>query len=301
MSVWIPLTIVAAFLQNLRSTLQKQLTGEMSPIAATYVRFAYGLPVAFFYLVLLVWLEHAPLPSLNRSFLLYSIIGALAQIYATVLLVALFTKRNFAVGTTYSKTETMLAALFGIVVLGEHPSLGASIAIIVSFAGVVLISMAKTDLPMRQFWRSLLNGPALMGISSGAMFGIAAVCYRAAALSLEHPHIFMAAGYTLFWVLMIQTFAMGLWLALRRPMDLKASATSWRVSGLVGIAGALASIGWFTAMAIENAAYVRALGQVELVFTFISSYFLFRERTTHLELAGIALIVGGILLLLFAH
>ena len=33
MPLWIALTVAAAFLQNLRSTLQKQLTGQMSAIA----------------------------------------------------------------------------------------------------------------------------------------------------------------------------------------------------------------------------------------------------------------------------
>ena len=60
----------------------------------------------------------------------------------------------------------------------------------------------------------------------------------------------------------------------------------------------LGSAGWFTAMTLENAAYVRAVGQIELVFTFIASYFFFRERSNTLELAGILLIVTGIIILL---
>ena len=75
----------------------------------------------------------------------------------------------------------------------------------------------------------------------------------------------------------------------------------WKVSLLVGIAGALASVGWFTAMTLENAAYVRALGQIELVFTFASSVFLFKEKTNATELTGIALVIGGLVILLFAR
>ena len=51
-------------------------------------------------------------------------------------------------------------------------------------------------------------------------------------------------------------------------------------------------------MTLENAAYVRAVGQIELVFTLVASYFFFRERSTALELAGIVLVVGGIVILL---
>jgi drug/metabolite transporter (DMT)-like permease len=60
----------------------------------------------------------------------------------------------------------------------------------------------------------------------------------------------------------------------------------------------LASACWFTAMTIQNAAYVRALGQVELLFTFAAGHLFFRERSNALELIGIGLVAGGILLLL---
>ena len=61
------------------------------------------------------------------------------------------------------------------------------------------------------------------------------------------------------------------------------------------------SIGWFTAFTLENAAYVRAVGQIELVFTFIASVFFFRERTNRPELLGIALIVVAILILVLTQ
>lgn len=301
MPLWIPLTVAAAFLQNLRSTLQKQLTGNLSAVAATYVRFAFGLPIALAYFWGLHTITGTEIPTPNWTFLGWCLLGGLAQIWGTALLVALFAYRNFAVGTTYSKTETVQAALFGMLVLGDHPSLGAVAAILVSLAGVVAISMAKSHLTLGNFARALAERPTLMGLGSGAAFGIAAVAYRAASLSLARPDFLMPAAFTLVTVLLIQTVAMTAWLAWREPAQLGATARAWKVSSLVGIAGSLASMGWFTAMTIENAAYVRALGQIELVFTFASSHFLFREKTERLELIGILLVVGGILLLLFTR
>ena len=66
----------------------------------------------------------------------------------------------------------------------------------------------------------------------------------------------------------------------------------------VGVAGVFASIAWFTAFTMENAAHVRALGQIELVFTFIASVFIFRERTNPVEVLGIAPMVTVILILI---
>lgn len=301
MPLWISLTIAAAFLQNLRSTLQKQLTEELSAITATYVRFSFGLPVAVIYTAALAYGTDAALPVPDAAFLLYCLTGGLAQIIATVLLVALFSYRNFTVGTTYSKTETVQTALFGLIVLGDRLSVGATAAIFISLIGVMVISAAKSTLSPRVFITSLGERPALMGIASGGCFGIAAVAYRAASLSFGREDFLMPAAFTLLSVLIMQSIALTAWIAWREPGQLAATLRNWKISFLVGLTGALASIGWFTAMTIQNAAYVRALGQIELLFAFASSVFLFKEKIKTMELAGIALVIGGIVLLLFAR
>ena len=66
----------------------------------------------------------------------------------------------------------------------------------------------------------------------------------------------------------------------------------------MGLASMLGSVGWFTAMTLQNAAYVRAVGQVELIFTFLTSTLIFREKITSYEILGTVLIVGGIMVLL---
>ncbi|MGI9451376.1 MAG: EamA family transporter, partial [Geminicoccaceae bacterium] len=141
---------------------------------------------------------------------------------------------------------------------------------------------------------------ALIGITSGTFFGVSAVSYRAASLSLGGDGFLMQAGFTLACVTVLQTGLMAAYMRLREPGQITAVLRSWRVSALVGLAGMLASVGWFTAMTIQNAAYVRALGQIELVFTFASSYFIFGERSNRMELIGVMLVTFGILLLLLA-
>jgi len=68
----------------------------------------------------------------------------------------------------------------------------------------------------------------------------------------------------------------------------------------VGVVGMACSVCWFTAFTLQNAAYVRALGQIELIFAFIASIFFFRERIRGSEMVGIALIAFAIVLLLLA-
>jgi drug/metabolite transporter (DMT)-like permease len=96
----------------------------------------------------------------------------------------------------------------------------------------------------------------------------------------------------------MQTVLMGSYLALRERDQLAKVILTWRVSALVGLTGVLGSAGWFLAMTLQKVAYVRTVGQVELVFTFIASYFFFKERASRAEIAGIGLIVAGIVVLL---
>ena len=298
MELWIPVTLAAAFMQNVRSALQKHLKGSLSTAGATFCRFVYAVPLALLYMALLGEGFGFEWPSPNPRFALFAMLGGLTQITATALLVYLFALRNFAVGTTYSKTETVQAAVFGIVILGEPISLAAAFAIGISLVGVMIISVARSRLTLANLLLGWTGRGAFIGVLSGTFFGLSAVAYRAASLSLGGEGFLMQAAFTLACVVVFQTAVMATWIRLREPGELSRVFRQWRVASLVGVSGMLGSAGWFTAMTLENAAYVRAVGQVELVFTFIASYFFFRERSTAPELAGILLVVAGIVILL---
>ncbi|MDX3926577.1 MAG: DMT family transporter [Shinella sp.] len=299
MEPWIAITIAAAFLQNLRSALQKHLQGSLGTRGASFVRFGYGFPVAVLYVGFLYWFVGYSFPRLGLQFAGWAVVGGLAQIFATILLVHLFSLRNFAVGTAYSKTEPVQAAIFGFLLLGERLVPGAVAAIVVGVIGVMMISMARTPLSWRNMFVALTGRTALIGIASGAVFGISAVAYRSAALSLASPEPVMAAAVTLACVTTFQTVFMLLWMLGSDRLEIVQVVRSWRSSALVGLAGVLGSACWFTAMTLQQVAYVRALGQIELVFTFMASFFLFHERVNRMEVLGCLLIVGGILGLLF--
>ena len=81
--LWIPITVLAAFSQNLRSALQKHLKSRLSTAGATYVRFFYAVPFAFLYLFILNQFFYLPLPEPNANFIIFGIIGGGTQIIAT--------------------------------------------------------------------------------------------------------------------------------------------------------------------------------------------------------------------------
>ena len=97
-----------------------------------------------------------------------------------------------------------------------------------------------------------------------------------------------------------QTAAMSLWLRAVEPGEITRVLSRWRRTIMVGITGALGSLGWFAAFSLQNAAYVRVLGQVEIVFTLIASALVFYERLRGREAAGVALVVLSVVVLVLA-
>ena len=298
---WIPITVAAAFLQNMRSALQKHLKGRLTTLGAAYVRFSHSWPFSVFY----VWALHQwgdmALPDPNGMFLLYSVLGGISQIIFTVLLLWLFSFHNFTVGTTFSKTEIIQVALLGFLILGDTLTIGAGIAIFVAVAGVMVMSAAQSKITVRTLLSSLTEKPTLIGLTCGAFLGMSVVFFRGSALALGYDGIVMAAAFTLAFSVVIQTIIMGVYIAIKEPQTLIDIFVHWRWTIATGLVGTLTSIGWFTAFTMQNGAYVRALGQIELVFTFIASVFFFREKTNKGEVTGILLVISAILILILGR
>ncbi|MFT4716388.1 MAG: drug/metabolite transporter (DMT)-like permease [Paracoccaceae bacterium] len=298
MELWIPIAIFAAFAQNLRFMLQKHLKAtRLSTGGATFSRFVFAAPLAVLLVAVLSISGFRELPELNLRFAGFAMIGGLGQIMATMFVVALFAERNFTVGITLKKTEVMQTAILSLIVLGEAVSSWGIFAIAVGLAGVVLLSdPPKGQRPLS--WKArLFNKASGYGLASGALFGVSATGYRGASLALESGDFIIRAAVTLAFVTVFQSLIMVIWLRLREPGQVIAVLRSWKVTALVGVTGMLGSFGWFMAFTLQNAAYVKALGQIELVFTFLASWLVFKEKSTGREVAGIALVVSSILLL----
>lgn len=293
-SLWIPITIAAAFCQNLRTVLQKHLRGQLSTTASTFTRYAFGSPLVVLYTIGLHALAGLPWPAANGAFAVWVVVGSLTQIFATAALVHLFDFRNFAVGVAYSKTEVIQAAVFGLVFLGDAVTLWGAVAIALGTLGVMLISLGHGGGSVLGLVQSLGERTALIGLASGGLFGIAAVAFRAAALSLDGTGFVMSAAYTLLWANLLQTALMAAYLWRREREQFAALRANWGVAALAGAVGVTGSALWFMAMTIQLVAYVRTLGLIELVFTFLFSWFFFKERPRPGELVGIALLLMGI-------
>lgn len=298
--IWIPITLFAVVMQTVRTAGQKHLTVHLDAFSVTLVRFLFGLPFAAMYLALVVTASDEGLPALNATFIGFTVLGGVAQILATVLLIYLFSLRNFAVGTTYARTEAFLTAFIGALFFGEWVSTQGWVAIIISVAGVVVLTIARSHVQSSSIFGRLWNRAAAIGLGSGLGFALASLSIRKASLSFGIDDFLLTAGMTLVVMVLLQTVIMIVYVAVKSPSQFAIIARQWRVSLFVGVTSALGSIGWFTAMTVERASYVKALGQIEFVFALLISTLFFRERTSGLELLGMMLVAGGVVILLLA-
>ncbi len=289
--LFVVITFAAAAVQTLRFMLQKRLTGTgLSVGGATFSRFLFGAPIAATVAALVLIATAQGWPETGARFWGFTLAGGAAQVVATFLTVALFKLRNFAVGVAFTKTETVQVALFSLLILGEGVSVLGWLGIGVGLAGVLALSKSPAG-------GAMSPRAALYGIAAGGLFGLSAICYRGATLELMPLPFFTRAIVTLACVTFAQSLGMAAYLRLREPGELGRVLRAWHKTVWVGITGVAGSAGWFAAFALQNAAYVRALGQVEIVFTLLVSALVFHERLTRREGVGIALVVASLLII----
>ena len=295
MSLWIPVTLAAAVFQTLRFMLQKLLSANrLSVGGATFARFAYSAPLILSGLLIWLLVTGRELPSLDARFWSFAAVGGLTQILATVCVVMLFKQRNFAVGITFKKTEVIQTALVGFLILGEGISPAALGAIVIGLVGVILLS--RTPETQGPWWRQMTGRAPLIGLASGVLFAISAVTYRGASLEVQAEPV-LRAVVTLAAVATMQMVAMAIWLAWREKGQLAAVWGARRTAVWVGLTSLGGSFCWFLAFTLQNAAYVNALGQFEMVLSLLASVLFFREKITRREVAGMSLLGLSILTL----
>lgn len=293
--VWIPIILGAALAQTARNAAQRSLVLQAGTLGATLARFLYGIPFAAAWVSLLHAMPSTagPVPTFHAPYLAWLAVGALGQLAATAFLLMAMKQRNFVIGVAYSKTDALQVALFGSLFLMELPGWATLAAMLLATAGVILLSLPQQG-AARVGWT---GRAAAWGLACGAGFAISAVGYRGAALELPGVSPWLISGWGVLLAQSLQTALLGGWLAFRSPGSLRATVTAWRVSLAAGATGAIASLGWFAAFAMTTAANVRTLGMVEVVFSYLVSRRLMREKLSPVEAAGLVLVCSGLVVL----
>ena len=284
---WIFWTVLAAFMQSVRTAGQKQLNQSVSAESATLARYLFALPVILGYGF---WLfEAQALPLFTLAFGIKVVAAGILQILATILLIRLFARRNFGIGSTYIRLEIVITALLGLTLFGDLVNAVSLLGMMVCTVGLVLVNTSRASVP-GSFW----GREAVMGLSAALAFSLTSLLVRDASLSLGLASPIAAAALTLCVMVLVQTgLCLGL-VAPRGPREFRRLFKFWRLALFIGCTSALGSIGWFTAFTLEQAAVVKTLGQIELVFVMLISYCFFKERPSRREWQGIVLVMLGV-------
>lgn len=290
--MWIPITLLAATFQILRTARQHELRRVLAVNPAGFVRYAYGFPLALVAAVVTFGVFDAELPAPPARFWPIVAGAGIAQIFGTVALLKSFQLRDFAIGTVYVKTEIILVAIVSAVALGEPLKPLGWAAAVVCMAGVAWLAAPDK---ITDALRLAGDPAALMGILAGLGFALAAAGIRGASNTLGDAPTWNRALLTLTVILGIQTVLNGTQLAISDRAGLKSVATNWRAAIPVGVLSLSGSACWAVAVTLTSAAKVRTLGQVELVLAFVISAVWLREQHNRVEYAASALVLLGVI------
>jgi drug/metabolite transporter (DMT)-like permease len=294
--IWLPAALFAGLFQAWRTAVQQRLRAELTVSGAGLVRYLYGVPVALALACVYLLAADVHLPHLTSRFIFFAALGGLAQIIGTNLLIMSFGYQTFVVGTAFSKTEVVQAAVFAWLMFSERLSILAWCGVIAGLAGVLVLSIfARAKIASIAGSTKLA---ALTGLASGSMFALTAVFVKRAALELAVQDTICAGLVTLATVMFLQVFMHGVYVAWREPATLHAVIRTWRTSSQVGLLAALGSACWFVGFASAPIALVRLVGQVEVIFTLLFARFYLGERTKPHELVGLLLVAAGVVLAL---
>ncbi len=272
---------------------QKQMSDTgFSAAGATYARFVWSGPVILLVLALLLGVKQHPIPQIDPRFLVLVTVGAATQMLATICSIAMFKRRNFAVGAVFRQTEAVFAAIIGIVVLSEMLPLGGWIALGVSLIGLVILAIdPETD------GFNIVNKGSALGLAAGVGFGMSATCYRGASLALNIDDVVISALTALAFAIWVQIVFLSIYFKMFEPGQGLRVARAWRQSGMISLTSLVGSAFLFMAFTLQKAPYVKTVGQVELIFAAIVSVMVFKEKISPRELVGSAVLIGSIILL----
>lgn len=288
--LWIPITLAAASLQVARNALQRGLLGDAGPWGATLVRFLFGLPFTLAIWAVVASITPAARPAFNAGYWLSASTGALSQLLASAALLVAMRRAGFAIATALQQSSLPLSAVLGLVAFHDNLTPWAWLGVAVTTVGLAILTWPRGAVGPQP-----ISG-AVFGLVSGVCFGFSLNAFRHAELSLEPAHRLYAAITSVTIAQAMQAAGLTTVLALWRPAALRAVIAGWRPSLGAGLCGALASLGWFTALAYAPAGAVRAVGVVEMPIAALAGRRLFAERLAAWQWAAAGLAGIGVAL-----
>ncbi|GLR73160.1 hypothetical protein GCM10007855_00330 [Aliivibrio sifiae] len=213
------------------------------------------------------------------------------QILATGLMVVLFKQKNFAIGAGLAKSEAPVAAFLGVLFFGTSLSLFGWLGVAVGAIAVFMLSCPDGI-------RSISLKTALIGLACSTSFALTSLWVREASLTLTLPFPHRAA-WVLLLVILLQTLLLVAYMLVNNRSTLKRMFTKPKLVVMTSIASFIGSLGWFSAMSLQTVPLVKTLGQVEVFFTILISFFWLKEGIKRKDIFALFLIAIAAVLVMW--
>ena len=300
--VWIIAAVFAAACQTARSAFQKNMILQLGDYGAAYIRFCYALPFTMFIWIVWINIPGNSIPNLSNYSLTLCLLGSIFQVLFTYVLMKVFSHKSFATGIGFSKTEVVLIALLEVIILEVAFSYPLIFGICLGVISVLFLSFAKKEETilgtLKILFSSMVSMSTIVGLLSGLLLAASVVTFRMAIISVDAPILDKSIFISVIAII-FQTIFVGLYLFYFKKDQFFAVFKYWRPSLPAGICGTGATFGWFLAFGLATAAEVRAVGQVELIFSILISILIFKEKIKSTEFIGIILLAISILIIIF--
>ena len=289
---WVFFTLSAVVLQTFRNALQSKLSANMSTSGVTLARFLFAPPIALTYLLLLYTFSDQAIPEFTLKFVSLVLLASVMQISATSLMVILFKQKNFSVGAGLAKSEALVAGVLGTLFFGSQLSLFGWVGILVGAAAIFVLSGGgrKGQLSIKT---------VIVGLACGTCFAITSLFVREAShlLDVPFPH---SAAWVLLWVICIQTSLLVSYIAIKDRSTFVALKNNAKMTLVTSVISCFGTICWFSAVSLHHVAYVKTLGQVEVLLTMLVATFWLKNKVQKHEVVGLLLIAVAAILVMWA-
>ncbi|MEG3695927.1 DMT family transporter, partial [Vibrio coralliirubri] len=245
-------------------------------------RFIWAGPIALIYLYTLYQWQPVSAPDFSGEFVFYIVAAAIMQILATGLMVMLFKLENYAIGAGLAKCEAPVSAVLSVLFFGTALTLTGWVGVLIGTLGVLIMSSASG-------WRSLSPRVFLLGMACSTAFALTSLWVREASLSigLPFPH---SAAWVLFLVITLQTCIICTYLFFYERDTLRLIFKKSKLVVMTSLASVIGSLGWFSAMSLQAVPYVKTLGQVEVIFMVLISYFWLGQTIARKDIVALILL-----------
>jgi drug/metabolite transporter (DMT)-like permease len=207
-------------------------------------------------------------------------------------MVILFKQKNFSVGAGLAKSEALVAGVLGTVFFGSQLSLFGWVGILVGAAAIFVLSGGAKK-------GQLSITTVIIGLACGTCFALTSLFVREAShlLNVPFPH---STAWVLVWVLCIQTTLLVSYIAVKNRSTFIALKNNVKMILATSIISCFGTICWFSAVSLHHVAYVKTLGQVEVLLTMLVATFWLKNKVQKHEILGLLLIAAAAILVMWA-